>query len=136
MRRFLLASLNIEAILGEVTIHQRRKKLEEMAQGSGLSDAYTATLTRLREQTGNRSGLGLRALMWVSYSKRPLLVEELCHALGVEIGSTDLSPQSIPAIRTLLSCCLGLLTLEALSHSPTSALYSSGTSLKRFHHIP
>jgi len=53
--------------------------------------------------------------MRVSYSKRPLLVEELCHALGVEIGSTDLSPQGIPAIRTLLSCCLGLLTLEVSS---------------------
>jgi len=86
-----------------------------MAQGNGLSDAYTAALTRLKAQKGNKSVLGLRALMWVSYSERPLLVEELCHALGVEIGSTDLSPQGIPAIRTLLSSCLGLLTLEASS---------------------
>ena len=39
LRRFLLASLNIEAILGEVTIRQRRKKLQEMARGNGLSGA-------------------------------------------------------------------------------------------------
>jgi len=103
----------MEVILGEVTIRERRKKLEEMARGNGLSDAYTATLTRLKAQKGNRSDLGLRGLMWVSYSERPLRVEELCDALGVKIGSTNRDPESVPAIGTLLSSCLGLLTLEA-----------------------
>jgi len=98
-----------------MTIRRRRKKLEEMAGGNGLSDAYTATLTRLKAQRGNKSVLGLRALMWVSYSERPLLAKELCDALGVEIGSTDLDPENIPAMRTLLSSCLGLLTVEASS---------------------
>jgi len=63
MCRFLLISLNIEAILGEVTIGQRRKKLEGMARGHGLSDAYTATLTRLKAEKGNKSLLGLKVLM-------------------------------------------------------------------------
>ena len=112
---FLLASLNIEAILGEVTIGQRRKKLAEIARGNGLSDAYTATLTRLKTQKGNKSVLGQKALIWVSYSARPLQAEELCHALGMEIGSTDLDPESIASMRTLLSSCLGLLTVEASS---------------------
>ena len=106
-------SLKIEAILGEVTIGQRRKKLEEMARGNGLSDAYTATLTRLKGQKGNKSVLGLKVLMWVLYSERPLRTEELCHALGVEIGSADLDPNNIPALRTLLASCLGLVTIEA-----------------------
>ena len=53
--------------------------------------------------------------MWVLYSERPLRIEELCHALGAEIGSTDLDPDNIPAIQTLLGSCLGLLTLEASS---------------------
>ena len=39
-----MASLNIDTILGEVTICQR-KELEEMTQSNGLSDAYTATIT-------------------------------------------------------------------------------------------
>ena len=113
--RFLLASLNIEAILGEITIAERREKLEEMARGNGLSDAYKATLTRLKIQKGNRPGLGLKALMWVLFSERPLRAEELCHALGVKIGSAELNPENIPALRTLLSSCLGLLTVEASS---------------------
>ena len=115
MCRFLLVSLNIDAILGEVTIRRRRKKLEEMTQGNGLSDAYGATLTRLRAQKGHKSELGLKVLMWVLYSERPLRTQELCHALGVEIGSTDLDPENVPALRTLVSSCLGLVTVEASS---------------------
>jgi len=111
--RFLLVSLNIDAILGEVTVRQRRKKLKQMAQGNGLSDAYMATLSRLKAQKGYRSVLGLKVLMWVLYSERPLRSEELCHALGVEIGSEDLDPENVPALRTLVASCLGLVTIEA-----------------------
>jgi len=113
--RFLLVSLNIEAIVGEMTIRQRRKKLKEMERGTGLSDDYTATLTRVKAQKGNRPALGLKALMWVLYSERPLRAEELCHALGVEIGSTELDPENLPALGTIVEYCLGLLTVEASS---------------------
>ena len=115
MCRFLLVALHIDAVLGEVTIHQRRKKLKEMVQGNGLSDAYTATLTRMKAQKGNKSVLGIKVLMWVLYSERPLRPRELCHALGVEIGSSDLELENIPALRTLTASCLGLVTIEASS---------------------
>ena len=86
-----------------------------MTQGSGLSDAYTETLTRLKAQKGNKATLGMKVLMWVLYSEQPLRTEELCHALGVEQGSTDLDPENIPALRTLLASSLGLVTVEASS---------------------
>ena len=86
-----------------------------MTQGNRLSDAYTATLTRLKTQKGNKSALGLKVLMWVLYSERPLKTKVLCHALGVELGSTDLDHENIPALRTLLASSLGLVTVEASS---------------------
>ena len=86
-----------------------------MTQGSGLSDAYTATITRLKAQKGHKSTLGLKVLMWVLYSERPLKAEELCHALGVELGSRDLDLENIPALRTLLASSLGLVTVEVSS---------------------
>jgi len=46
---FLLVSLNIDAILDEITLHQRRKKLDGMTKGEGLGDAYAATLSRIKE---------------------------------------------------------------------------------------
>ena len=89
MARFLLVSLNIDAILGEVTIYKRRKKLEDVTKGKMLGDAYTATLTRIKSQNGSKSQLGIEALMWISHSERPLKAIELCQALGVERGETD-----------------------------------------------
>ena len=66
-------------------------------------------------QKGHKSIIGPKVLMWVLYSERPLRTEELCHALGVELGSTDLHLEKVPALRTLVASCLGLVTVEASS---------------------
>ena len=127
--RFLLVSLSIDAILGEVTITERRQKLNEMTKGSHLGDAYATTIARMKAQKGSRSRLGMEALMWVSNSQRALQTTELCHALGVKVESPvldveniptiqplpDLDVENIPTIRTLLACSLGLITVEASS---------------------
>jgi len=113
--RFLLVSLNIDAILGEVTISKRGQKLNQMTKGNHLGDAYSTTLARMKAQKGSRSRLGIEALMWVSNSERPLYTTELCHALGVKIGSSDLDVGNVPTIRTLLACSLGLITVDASS---------------------
>jgi len=86
-----------------------------MTHGNGLDDAYTTTLTRLRAQKGYKSVLGMKFLMWVLHSERPIQGQELRHALRVEIGSTDLYPENVPASRTLLASCLGLVIIEASS---------------------
>ena len=85
-----------------------------MTSGNRPRD-YKTTLTRLKAQEGNRPALGLKALIWVMHSERPLRAEELCRALGVEIGSTNLDPEKVPALRTLIPSCLGLVTVEASS---------------------
>ena len=110
--RFLLVSLNITAILNETTIFQRREQLNRMTNGRDLGDAYGVTLDRIVAQSGGRSRLGMAALMWVSRSERPMTPDELCHALGVRIGSTHPHPDNIPSIQTLLSSCLGLVTFD------------------------
>ena len=115
MCRFLLVSLNMGIILGEVTIGLRKRKLDKMTHGNSLGDVYTTILTRLKAQKAYSSVLGMKVLMWVLYSKRPLRAEELCHALGVEIGSPDLDPENVPTVQTLVASCLGLVTLEASS---------------------
>src|SRR5437879_1069649 len=113
--RFLLVSLNIDTILGEVTTSERRQKLKDLARGRHLEDAYATILARMKMKKWNRHRLGMEALMWISNAERPLHTSELCHALGVKIGSRDLDPESVPTIRTLLACSLGLITVEASS---------------------
>ena len=110
--RFLLVSLIMDAILEDATIHQRKQTLHKMTKGFGLDDAYRTTLDRIREQKGSRVRLGMEALMWISCSERPLKAEELCQALAVEVGTTDLIVDNVPSARTLLSCTLGLVTID------------------------
>jgi len=81
--------------------------------GDGLREAYRSTLTRLKAQGGVKTVLAREALIWVLYSERPLRCEELCFALGVEIGSMDRDWKNVPTIQTVLSSCLGLLTVES-----------------------
>jgi len=112
MLRFILVSLNIQTILRETTIHRRREKLGAMTNGLGLGDAYDATIGRIKAQQGDRARLGMAAVMWISHSERPLEVDEICHALAVEIGSSDINSNNVPSIRTLLACCQGLATVD------------------------
>ena len=83
-----------------------------MTDGLGLGSAYGGTLGRIKGQGGYKSGLGMAALMWISHSERPLKADELCHALGVEIGSPNLDSDNVPSIASLLSCCQGLVTVD------------------------
>jgi len=81
--------------------------------GVDLDSTYTQTLQRIREQKGDRSRLGMEVLMWVSHAERPLGIDELRHALAVEMGSTDLDPDNIPPQDTVLGSCLGLAVVDA-----------------------
>jgi len=110
--RFLLVSLIIAAILDETTIYDRREQLKRMTNGQGLGDAYGVALDRIKAQGTGKSRLGMAALMWISRSERPMSSDELCHALGIQIGSTDPNPDGIPSIQTLLASCLGLVTVD------------------------
>ena len=110
--RFLLAALNIDAILREPTMYRRRERLNEIADGSGLRDAYGATIERIRSLGGGKSRLGMEAMMWISHAERPLRADELCHALAVEQGSKEFNVENIPSMSTLISCCQGLITVD------------------------
>jgi len=83
-----------------------------MTDGLGLEGAYGATLERIKAQGRQESRLGMTALMWICYSERPLRVEELCQALAVEIGATDCNTDNVSSIRTVLSCCQGLVIVD------------------------
>jgi len=89
-----------------------------MGDGLGLGDAYEATLERIRAQDGEKAKLAITTLMWICHSERPLQVDELCHALAVEIGSTDFNSDNVPAIETLLACCQGLVTVNKEASTP------------------
>ena len=102
----------MDAILHESTIYRRRKRLSEMTNGLELGDVYSGTIERIKAQTGDKSRLGMAALMWITHAERPLRADELCYALAVELGSTDFSAGNVPSISTLVGSCQGLITVD------------------------
>ena len=83
-----------------------------MGDGLDLGDAYGATLGRIKDQGGEKARLGAAVLMWILHSRRPLQVDEICHAVAMGIGSDDLHNNDVPTISTLLDCCQGLVTVD------------------------
>ena len=83
-----------------------------MNNGLDLGGAYAAMVGRIKAEGGEKARLGMVVLMWISHSRRPLQVDELCHAIAIQIGSNDLDNDDIPAISTLLDCCQGLVTVD------------------------
>jgi len=77
-----------------------------------LGDVYGATIHRIKAQEGDKSRLGMTALMWISHAERPLHADELCYALAVQLGSTDFDGGNIPSMSTLVNCCQGLITVD------------------------
>ena len=113
--RFLLVSLNIDSILQESTIYRRRERLRRIGDGSGpsgLADVYGVTIERIKVQGRGNWQLAMNVLMWVSHAERPLMVDELCYALAVELGSTNFNSENVPSMSTLISCCQGLITVD------------------------
>jgi len=53
--------------------------------------------------------------MRIEFSERPLSPDELCQALGVEIGSTDLDNDNAPLIWAVLNCGFGVVTVDSWS---------------------
>ena len=105
--KFLLVSLNIDAILQETTIYHKQQKLDAMTDGLGLGDAYSATLSRIKGQGGRKSVAWYGRFGVDPPSERPLKPSDLCHALAVEIGSPNLNSDNAPSTRTVLDCCQG-----------------------------
>jgi len=73
--------------------------------------------------------------MWISYAERPLCPDELCHALAIELGSTDFNADNIPSIATLMGCCQGLIIVDReasrvrLAHYTLKEYFSAHTDI-------
>jgi len=83
-----------------------------MTNGLGLEDAYYETIERIKAQGGDKARLGMKRLMWISHAERPLKADELCHALAVELGSTEFDAGNVPWMSTLVGCCQGLVMVD------------------------
>jgi Ankyrin repeats (3 copies) len=110
-----MAVLQLDRICVERTPTKILMALQSLP--SKLEDTYKETLLRIQNQAESDSTLGMRVLQWISLSKRPLLVNELRHALAVEWKANEDPPRNLDVGNLLnpediLDVCAGLVVIK------------------------
>ena len=115
--RFLLARLHLDSLLDKKTKKKAVSTLENLSKGSAaLNDAYSDAIKRIDSQLAEDAALARSVLAWLTYAERQLTTGELCEALAVERGDTDLDQHNIPDVEDLISVCAGLVTVDEESN--------------------
>ena len=79
---------------------------------ANLGQAFQNTIQRIEDEPHNRRRVATEALMWVSHARRPLHIDELCHALAIKLGDTELDQDDLLPPRAIIESCSGLLVLD------------------------
>ena len=121
--RFLVPALHIQSILDEPTAGDMEDTLGRTSQD--LYETYENSLTRIQSQSASRSRLGMSTLSWIFHAARPLKLPELLDAVAIRPGQSVLNSRYKPSARLLLSCCMGLVTIDQHSSDVRLVHYSA-----------
>lgn len=127
--RFLLADLHLRSLVN-VRPSQKavREALKALKTGpSATTDAFENAMKRINDQPKETSLLAMRTLLLLTYARRPLTVDELCHALAVEADEQDekFDPDNVPEMEDVLPSCAGLVVVQSRHDSPESSTTTS-----------
>ena len=115
--RFLLAKFHLESLIGEESARTIRTALKMLPTGSNAYDkAYINAMERIKGQVEGQTKLAMRALSWITCTKKRLTTSELQHALAVESGDTELVRDGLPEVEDIVSACAGLVTVDEESN--------------------
>ncbi|KAJ7129926.1 hypothetical protein C8R46DRAFT_678042 [Mycena filopes] len=111
---FLIAKLNIEALVTKHTVKAVRDSLKNMP--GDLNSTYDDVMKRINRQGEDDRTLARRTLSWVSHAETVLHISELIEALAVEPGTTALDPGNLLDADIILSVCAGLVVIDDEDH--------------------
>jgi hypothetical protein len=111
--RFLLSRLHLRSLVGL----DNRKAIYLALQTLPMKiySSFDDAMERIEKQPDQDRRRAKQVLMWISCVLRPLTVEELRHALTVELGSDQMSMDALLAKSRLISVCAGLVTVDQRS---------------------
>jgi hypothetical protein len=108
--RFLLARLHMDSLVTKATRKAVREALKTLPKE--LESTYDEAMQRIRSQNDDDKQLAERVLCWISFAFRSLTLNELQHALAVELGESELDEENIPDEELLTSLCAGLVIID------------------------
>lgn len=91
--------------------------LEKLSKGpAALEKAYGDAIERIDGQLAEDRSLARRTISWLSYTQRPLVPQELCHALAIVPGDRALNRDNFYDVEDIISVCAGLVTIDEESN--------------------
>lgn len=111
--RFLLAYFQIDALSKFNNARQLRKAMSTLP--SDLAGYYGEAIRRIESQGESDAYSVKRAISFIFCARRPLTVDELCHALAVDEGDTELYDDALPAQDILVGASAGLIRVDRKS---------------------
>ncbi len=115
--RFLLARLTFDSLVGQKTPKAIKGALDNLSRGSdSLDSAYEEAMKRIEDQHPASRDLAKRTLLWITYGQRSLSVAEMQQAVAIELGESDLDPDSTVDYDDIISACTGLVTKDLDSY--------------------
>ncbi|TFK26627.1 ankyrin, partial [Coprinopsis marcescibilis] len=105
---FLLASLYLEMLGDCLTIQSLKEALDKLPDG--IHGMYAATMKRIEKQSN--ADLAKKALTWIAFATRSLMVDELGVAIAIDPETLAFDPERRIDTNSLLSLCCGLITLD------------------------
>ncbi|KAF5563258.1 ankyrin protein [Fusarium napiforme] len=118
---FLLARIYLNLLSFKVSETEIRNQLAMFKRGSrkgnakALSDAYEQTMTRIKSQESDHAMLAKGVLLWLTYARSELTVEDLRYALATRSKYRMVCTQDLPFESTMISACAGLVALDESS---------------------
>ena len=106
--RFLLAHYQINDVCEQCTLEDAYSCLES-SLNTNVNNYYDKNLQRLEQLQEKAKSLTKRAIAYVHFARRPLNVDEFCHALSIRDGDTKVNLLGIPVISVLKNHSAGLL---------------------------
>lgn len=106
-------------------------KTSKLPGKPGLNRAYDDALERIKSQLADDARLALRALSWITFAKRQLTIDEICHAFAVEPDDEDLDPDNILDINDIVSVCAGLVVVDEESQIVHLVHYTTQVYLEK-----
>ncbi|KAG6353611.1 hypothetical protein INS49_005573 [Diaporthe citri] len=110
---FLWVSLVIDSIKKERTA--RKMKLAALNMPRGVSGAYAGALKRILVKEEPARGLALKALLWITNSKKPVSKPQLLEVLALEKGMSSMDDDQLERLDPdipLTTDCADLLVLK------------------------
>ncbi|KAJ3528415.1 hypothetical protein NM208_g10210 [Fusarium decemcellulare] len=110
---FLRVNLQVQYLMDFPSVEDLRIAVADLIENSEPDNydvLYEAAMRRIMGQAPDQVRFAKKILSYLLCARCPWSVSELCHALMVRVGYTELDDDTMPSIHDITTACAGLVT--------------------------